>query len=249
MDLASSIIANSKTHYQSELDMTDLEPYFGKPSDATLSHTSSFGARLHNFTESPLSDEAAKVLWGLRGLSELVEDFKAQRRTPDTPYASDIQFTDRVEVLERLVHQLWYVEDAANPQHIIFQTFGFTCLIYLYTMFRELPLGLDMNKLLARKVKLALETSAELNVLLATFPDLLLWEMFLCGRAAMPRDKPFLAQQATKILMVRKLEEAKDIVAASDGFLWPERGSKVQTSLTAADVLGAPRELIVIEDE
>jgi hypothetical protein len=243
------MIANSRTHYQSELDMTDLEPYFGKPSAATLSHTNSFGARLHNFTGSPLSDEAAKVLWGLRGLSELVEDFKTHKLTPDTMYASDIQFTDRVEVLERLMHQLWFVEDSENPQHIIFQTFGFTCLIYLYTMFRELPLGLDMNKMLAKKVKLALETCTELNVLLATFPDLLLWEMFLCGRAAVPRDKPFLAQQATKILMVRKLEKANDIVAASDEFLFPERGSKAQAPLTAARVLGASIEPIEIEGQ
>jgi hypothetical protein len=205
----------------------------------------SFGARLYNFTGSPLSDQAAKVVWGLRSISGLVVAFREKKATPDTASAYDIQFTDRVEVLERLVHQLWFVEDPANPQHVIFQTFGFTCLIYIYTALRDLPMGLDMNSMLARKAKMALETCADLNVLLATFPDLLLWEMFLCGRAANPREKPFLAQQATKILMVRKLENAKDILAASNKFLWPEKGS--QAPLVASGLVHASAEAIEVD--
>ena len=223
MDLAAAIIANSRPRFEPTLDMTDLQPYFGTPRPIASSHIRSFEARLYNFTGSSLSAQAANVLWGLRSISELVKAFRDKRGTPDTASASDIQFTDRVEVLERLVHSLWFVEDPAAPQHIIFRTFGYTCLIYIYTMFRELPLGLNMNSMLARKVKLALETCAELNVLLATFPDLLLWVMFLCGRAAGSRDKPFLAQQVTKILMVRKLEDEKEIISVADAFLWPER--------------------------
>lgn len=186
------------------------------------------------------------MLWGLRSLSDLVDDFKEGRDTPDTASASDIQFTDRVEVLERLVHRLWFVEDPATPQHPLFRTFGWTCLIHIYAKFRELPLEMGMNNMLARKVKIALETCGELNVLLATFPDLLLWQMFICGRAASDRDKPFLAQQATKILMVRKLEDAKDIIAASDKFLWPERGTEAPS--VAAGPAHVSREVIGIDD-
>ncbi|KAE9378783.1 hypothetical protein N431DRAFT_499520 [Stipitochalara longipes BDJ] len=246
VDLAAAIIANSKPHFPPMLDMTNLEPYFGKPNPAASSHIRSFGARLYNFTGSLLSDQAANVLWGLRSISELVEAFRDNRATPDTASASDIQFTDRVEVLERLVHSLWFVRTPAAPQHILFRTFGYTCLIYIYTIFRELPMGLNMNSMLARKVKLALETCAELNVLLATFPDLLLWEMFLCGRAAESRDKPFLAQQVTKILMVKKLEDTKDIVAASNALLWPERGA--QAPLVAVGPHHTPTEVIEIDD-
>jgi hypothetical protein len=246
VDLAAAIIANTKPHFSPTMDLTNLEPYFGKPSPAALSHINSFGARLYNFTGSPLSDQAARVLWGLRSISELVAAFRENSAAPDTASASDIQFTDRVEVLERLVHQLWFIEDPATPQHVIFQTFGFTCLIYIYTALRDLPMGLDMNRMLARKVKMALETCAELNVLLATFPDLLLWEMLLCGRAASLRDKPFLAQQTTKILMVRKLEDAKDIIAASDTFLWPERGALAP--LVAVGPIHPSGSVIEIED-
>lgn len=80
-----------------------------------------------------------------------------------------------------------------------------------------------MNAMLAARIKGALETSPDVNVLLATFQDLLLWQMFICGRVADARDRPFFAKEATKILMVRKLEDQTDIVAASEGFLWPER--------------------------
>ena len=141
----------------------------------------------------------------------------------DTPRATDIQFTDRVEALERLVHPLWYVEDPHKPQHPIFRTFGWACLIYIYTILRELPKELGINTLLANRIKLALEACPELNVLLATFQDLLLWQMFLCGRVADSRDRPFFAQQATKILIVRKQESSDEIVAASKEFLWPDR--------------------------
>jgi hypothetical protein len=227
VDLAAAIIADSKPHFPPSLDMTNLVAYFGEPSPAASLHIRSFGSRLYNYTGSTLSDQAANVLWGLRNISELVEAFRNKRASLETPSASDIQFTDRVEVLERLAHSLWFVEDPATPQHILFRTFGYTCLIYIYTFLRDLPMGLNMNSMLARKVKFALEACAELNVLLATFPDLLLWEMFLCGRAAHPREKPFLAQQVTKLLLMRKLEDPKDIVAASDALLWPERGPKV----------------------
>jgi len=178
---------------------------------------------LYNFTNSQLSDQAANILWGLRNLSEILEAIHEGTESPDTVLASDTQFTDRVEVLERLVHQLWYVDDPAEPQHAIFRTFGWACLIYIYTTLRELPKQLGMNAMLAARIKSALETSSDVNVLLATFQDLLLWQMFICGRVADARDRPFFAQQATKILMVRKLEDQTDIVIASEGFLWPER--------------------------
>ena len=246
VDLAAAMALNSRPLLPSMLDLTNLVPYFGKASPETLFHINSFGTRLYNFTGSPLCDQAASVLWGLRSLSELVAAFKAGRDIPETASASDIQFSDRVEVLERLVHRLWFIENPATPRHVLFQTFGWTCLIHIYTKFRELPLELGMNNMLARKVKVALETCGELNVLLATFPDLFLWEMFICGRAASDRDKPFLAQQATKILMVRKLEDAKDILAASDEFLWPERGT--EAPVVTAGPAHVSREVIEISD-
>jgi hypothetical protein len=203
--------------------MTNLRKYFRRPSRKTVQYAKTFGTRLYNFTNSPLSDQAVNILWGLRNLSEILEAIHEGTESPDTVLATDTQFTDRVEVLERLVHQLWYVDDPAGQQHAIFRTFGWACLIYIYTTLRELPKELGMNAMLAARIKGALETSPDVNVLLATFQDLLLWQMFICGRVADARDRPFFAKEATKILMVRKLEDQTDIVAASEGFLWPER--------------------------
>jgi hypothetical protein len=222
-DLAACIAMEAKPLLPPRVDLSDLKAYFGEPSPATTLYAKTFGTRLFNYTGSLLSDQAAIVFWGLRNISELLERIKAGRENPDTASASDIHFTDRVEVLERMVHPLWYVEDLASPQHAIFRTFGSTCLIYIYSTLRELPKELGMNVELAVRIKSALETSGDLNMLLATFQDLLLWQMFICGRIAHDRERPFFVQNATKILMVRKLEDANDILAAVDRFLWPER--------------------------
>lgn len=182
-----------------------------------------FQLRLYNFTGSPLSEDAGAVLWGLRNVSELLEAIHAGTESPDRAIPEDIHFSDRVEVLERLVLKLWYVEDPANEQHPIFRTFGWACIIYIYTILRELPPELGMNPMLAGRIKAALEATPDLNVLLATFQDLMLWQMFICGRIADSRDRPFFASQASKILMIRKTETESEIIVASEGFLWPER--------------------------
>ncbi|KAK0124635.1 hypothetical protein ONS95_009582 [Cadophora gregata] len=222
-DLVACISLDSKPLIEPALDLSGLESIFGRPSAATGSYTKTFGNRLYNFTGSSLSDLAGTVLWGLRNVSERLEGIHAGTEMLDTLRPTDIQFTDRVEALERLVHGLWYVEDPENPQHPIFRTFGWASLIYIYTILRELPKELGVNTMLANRIKLALEACPDLNVLLATFQDLLLWQMFLCGRVADSRDRPFFAQQATKILIVRKTENSDEILAASKEFLWPER--------------------------
>lgn len=213
----------SKPILPATLDLTDIQIYFGRPSTTTAHYVRTFGIRLYNFTGSNSSEQAATVLWGLRNITELLAAIHEGTQLIDTPLASDIQFTDRVEVLERLVHQLWYVDGSETPQHAVLRTFGWTCLIYIYTTLRELPKELGMNMMLANRVKKALDGSPDLDVLLATFQDLLLWQMFICGRVADPRDKPFFAHQAARILMVRKLEHDNAILTAAEGFLWPER--------------------------
>ncbi|KAF8850867.1 hypothetical protein BDZ45DRAFT_751301 [Acephala macrosclerotiorum] len=222
-DLAACIALMSKPLLAHALDVSDPERYFRRPSVITTSHAKEFGTRLYNFSGSELSDQAATVLYGLRNVSEILEAIRNRAERVDTPSATDIQFTDRVEVLERLVHPLWYVEDTSSPQHPIFRTFGWTCCIYIYETLRELPKELGMNAMLANRVKTALESCPDLTILLATFQDLLLWEMFICGGVADFRDRPFFAQQATRILMIRRIEDPTEIMAAARAFLFPER--------------------------
>ena len=205
------------------VNLNDLKAYFRSPTRQTTAYAQNLAVRLFNFTNSALSEDVVNIFWGLRNLSTILEAIHEGTDTPDTVLPSDIQFSDRVEVLERLVHKLWWVDKLAEPQHIIFRTFGWACLIYIYTKLRELPKELGLNAVLASRIRHALEASPVLNVLLATFQDLLLWQMFICGRVADSRDRPFFAQQATKILMVRKLEDPADIVIAYEAFLWPER--------------------------
>ena len=212
--------------------LSDLQTYFGPASPETASYVKTFGTRLYNFTGSHLSDQAANVLWGLRNVSATLEAIHDGLESADAP-PEELQFSDRVEVLERRVHHLWYAEDPENQQHAIFRTFGWACLIYIYCTLRELPPELGMNAMLAGRIKSALEESQDLNVLLATFHDLMLWVMFICGRVADARDRPFFASQATKLLLIQKVEKPVDIIIASEGFLWPERqpGLPVRTKV------------------
>ena len=170
-----------------------------------------------------MSKVAANVLWGLRNISELLEAIHEGTESLDRAIPEDIHFTDRVEVLERLAMKLWLIDDPDDEQPVIFRTFGWACVIYTYTILRELPPELGMNPMLAGRIKASLEASPDLNVLLATFQDLLLWQMFICGRVADARDRPFFANNASKILMIRKVESEDEIIVASEGFIWPER--------------------------
>ncbi|KAF4627722.1 hypothetical protein G7Y89_g10432 [Cudoniella acicularis] len=235
--MSAAITLDSKPILAPTIDVTDLKTYFGLPSSATISHAKTFGTRLYNFTNSPLSNQAAKVMWGLRNISQLSEEIHAGKIRAEPNLAFEAQFTDRVEVLERLVHPLWHVENPGAEQHPVFRTLGWTCLIYIYTVLRELPKELGINPTLAGRIRGTLESCPELNVLLATFQDLLLWEMFICGRVADDRDRPFFASQATKILLIRRVEDANEILKAAEGFIWPERQVQPSSSSNSEDSL------------
>jgi hypothetical protein len=220
-DLSACIVTNSRPILAPEL-LSDLETYFCPLNSQAASYIRTFGTRLYNFTGSHISEQAANVLWGLRNVSATLERIHGGLESPDAP-SDDLQFSDRVEMLERRVHDLWYVDDPENEQHAVFRTFGWASLIYIYCTLRELPPELGLNAMLAGRIKIALEESPDLNVLLATFHDLMLWIMFICGRVADTRDRPFFASNATKLLLVQKVEDPVEIVVHSEGFLWPER--------------------------
>ena len=78
-------------------------------------------------------------------------------------------------------------------------------------------------KLVAMRMKDQMERAPNLNVLLATFPELMLWILFLGGQVAETARKPYFARQASKILLMKRIENQQDILKASQRFLWPER--------------------------
>jgi hypothetical protein len=244
-DLATSITLQKKFYLEPTLKSPYLTPYFGPASPATSSYARTFSARLFNFSDSsPLSQSAQNLFWGLRNLSLLLEDIHAGRASPDTPHAEDLQFTDRVEILERLAHSLWYHDSstthpsptntrpapAATPslqpanKTTVFALLGHATLIYIYTVLRELPPQLGMLKLVAGRIASLLErmSAGQQNVLMATFQDLMVWVMFVGGSVAAPREKMVLAQLVSRVLLVNKCESEEGILEASQRFLWPE---------------------------
>lgn len=223
-DLAASITLLQNPQLEPTLLDPDIATYFKEPSRCTLENAKAFRIRLLNFTDmQDLSDIAANVYWGLRNITELLEGFQAGSENEVLDVKDDdVQYSDRVEVLERATHTLWY-NNTKDPSTLVFRLFGSATLIYIYTVLRELPPELRIMKLVALRMKDQMERATDLNVLLATFPELMLWILFLGGQVAETQRKPFFARQASKILIMKKIEAQDDILKASQNFLWPER--------------------------
>jgi len=168
------------------------------------------------------------VYWGMRNLTEVLRAFTSgsESEARDS-HDDDLQFTDRVEVLERATHSLWY-SDIKDPKTLIFRLLGSATLIYIYTVLRMLPAQLRILKLVAMRMKDQMERAQDLNVVLATFPELMLWVLFLAGQASEVERRPFFARQASKILIMMKIEKEDEIVRASQDFLWPERNDIIE---------------------
>lgn len=222
-DLSAAIVLMQPPRLQPTLLEQDVSAYFGPPSYCTILHARTLGTCLANFTASQeLSEVAVNIYWGLRNISASLEAIQAGTELADA-VEECVQFSDRVEILERATHTFWYC-DAGDSTSSIFRLFGWASLIYIYTVLRELPAELRIMKLVARRIKAEMEKCLNLDVLLATFKDLMLWIIFLSGRASDVRHKPFFARQAAKILLIINMtEDQADILQASQRFLWPER--------------------------
>lgn len=206
----------------------DLSAYYGPPSLSTTSYALAFCTRLVNFTgKQEPSELAAKILWGLRNLSIL----KETANIAESLSYDSISYSDRVELIERETEKLLHDtlqsnEPGCAPKKpspsLIFTLFAYASLIYINSVFRELvPSFITM--VLAHRLELGMDLEdAELNILLGTFPELMLWILFIGGGAARPKSKIWFAKTASKILRVQKLEEQAGITIASTSFLWPD---------------------------
>jgi hypothetical protein len=206
----------------------DLNAYYGPPSLSTISYALAFCTRLVNFTgQQEPSELAAKIFWGLRNLSVLKE---TANRAESLSYES-ISYSDRVELVERetemLLHNtLQFTKLGCAPKKprpsLIFTLFAYAILIYINSTFRDLVPSF-ITAVLAHRLELGMDLEdAELNILLGTFPELMLWILFIGGGAARSKSKIWFAKTASKILRVQKLEEEAGIMTAYMSFLWPE---------------------------
>jgi hypothetical protein len=247
-DLAASITLDKRFHLRPIALLRGPNPSFYFPfSPMTHQLARELGTRFLNFTgATKLSEQVALVFWGLRSLSETLERIRQGKESPDAERAEDLMFTDRVEVLERALHPLWFRDSSTNSpnwsgiatpqtlspavsfapaQHPLFRLFGLACLIYVYSFLRELP-QLQMLGLVSTRIfdTLALISDSDTNELLATFPDLMLWVLFTAGKVAGPREKGGFARLVAKILIIRGVEEEAGVQSAASKFLWPDRG-------------------------
>jgi hypothetical protein len=80
-----------------------------------------------------------------------------------------------------------------------------------------------LTRMLAERLEYLLDIPhADLNVLLGTFPDLMLWVLFLGGGTAKMRSKIWFAKTAARVLRIQKVNEMDGIKVSATRFLWPE---------------------------
>jgi hypothetical protein len=174
------------------------------------------------------SELAARILWGLRNISFLKETVNQI----ESDSCESIPFSDRVELLEREVQNLLHnaLEDieqeapAPGKHHpaLIFVIFAYATLIHICFNFRDM-LPSVITCVLTERLELAMDIAdSDLNILLGTFPDLMLWVLFIGGDARTGRPRLWYAKTASRILRVKKVEEEADINAATTAFVWPE---------------------------
>lgn len=228
--MLASISLQAPPFFQTRLQNSNLRLYYRPPSVSTASYAAALSIRLRNFTNSrEASSLVGSIYWGLRNVT-------LDREVANKHYhaKSGIQFSDRTEVLERELQRL--IHDVLPPvpltsatsktgipdPNLIIRLFAYASLIYVGFVLRDL-LENVLSKILAQRLELSMDIDdSELNILLGTFPDLMLWVLFLGGGAARSKSKVWFARTAARILRIQKVSELEGIQEAATRFMWPE---------------------------
>lgn len=116
--------------------------------------------------------------------------------------------------------------------NLILRLFANTALIYVGVTLRDVVES-ELHRNLAQRLELGMDIDdSELNILLGTFPDLMLWVLFIGGGAVRMRSKVWFARTAARILRIQKVSELDGIKEAASRFLWPEGRENYDPSLT-----------------
>lgn len=234
--LSSMVLLEPPVLHPSRFVAANYYTYFGRPSTSTTVYATNLKARFLHFTRHlQSSDDAARIFWGLRNVSIL----KTTASSTDSASARDMHFSDRCELLEREVQQLLHraLRDSnAEPEksNLIFTLFARASLLYIYSMLRDLLMNVKMFEELGNILEESMDIDdKDLNLLLGTFPDLMLWMLFLGGGMAALSRKIWYAKTAGRILRVWKVEDNM-IKGAATAFLWPEGRENYDDSLPSS---------------
>jgi hypothetical protein len=141
-------------------------------------------------------------------------------------------YSDRLEVLEREVQMLFHHslehgydtprEGALNPS-VIFIILAHATILYICYALRDLCPNRLCDTIVGR-LEFAMDIDdSDLNILIGTFPDMMLWALFTGGGGARKKNsKVWFAKTASRLLRIRKLEDETNIKAAAAAFIWPE---------------------------
>jgi hypothetical protein len=212
-DLAASASLYTPPRFDPYDTSTSLISYFGPPSRLTDVYAQAFGSKLLSFTSHQyLSQRAATVYWGLRNLSQL-NNVHNPNAFVDTTDITSIQYSDQIEMLERIAVPLWLPNSRSEAHPAIFKIFGLALLIYLYVELRDIPLSVKIMKTHAARIRMEMERAGEILVdgMCQAFPEMMLWVVFLAGKAAELQGKGFFAARVARILVLNGMGDMEGL--------------------------------------
>ena len=110
----------------------------------------------------------------------------------------------------------------------LLRMFAWASLIYLYANLRDAPKGMPLYGRLAERIRVEMDECHELKVIYETFPDLMLWILFLAGRVRASSPTHTSQERQLKFWPLKRVFEEIDIKVASQTFLWPiERANQI----------------------
>ena len=131
--------------------------------------------------------------------------------------------------MQDLLHRHLHTSDRGSKIYIlIFALFARASLIYINAALRELLVNVKLFQEISNMIEQSMDIGdRDLDILLRTFPDLMLWVLFWGGSAAILPRKTWFAEMAARILVAGKTEDTI-IRDAASAFLWPEGREKLQ---------------------
>ncbi|TVY62891.1 hypothetical protein LSUE1_G009195 [Lachnellula suecica] len=141
-----------------------------------------YKSKLANLTCLPaLSQDAIEVYWELQHLSAVKDEAVLYEGK-----TSDIDsYSDSLEYLERQVVAILHSEHLTSPSRntSILHLFATAAILHIYIFMRDLPRGLPFRYLMAERLRNEIE-SVDIEMLLAPYPELVLWILIMGGVGA-----------------------------------------------------------------
>jgi len=224
VDLCSAVLLQTKPRFQDLIDPNEDEPTdFGPLSDLTLAYGMDLGMALFKLTGfRKLSEDSVKIYCGLRNLTMMLDSIRPR----DVKSSDDIQFSNKLYLIERRVVSLIETGDLSNPHgdsRYVFSSLCHAVLVYIYSKLRALPKSAHLFGELSERLRASLQM-ADMTLFSRRLPRMVRWILIVgAGTAVEAPNKAWYISQLANLGVVWDSKDKEKTTSLANEFLWPER--------------------------